>query len=93
MTVFGLKLMSELRGPRTLVDQAVAAEAAGLEFVSISDHFHPWLPEQHHSPFAWSVLGAVASRTTEIELATGVTCPIGRYNPAVVAQEIGRAHV
>ncbi|UDY37480.1 TIGR03557 family F420-dependent LLM class oxidoreductase [Dermatobacter hominis] len=86
MTVFGLKLMSELRGPVTLVDQAIAAEARGLEFVSISDHFHPWLPEQHHSPFAWSVLGAIASRTTTIELATGVTCPILRYHPAIVAQ-------
>ena len=86
MTVFGLKLMSELRGPVTLVDQAIAAEAHGFDFVSISDHFHPWLPEQHHSPFAWAVLGAIASRTTTLELATGVTCPIVRYHPAIVAQ-------
>ena len=86
MTTFGLKLMSELRGPVTLVDQAIAAEAHGMDFVSISDHFHPWLPEQHHSPFAWSVLGAIASRTTTLELATGVTCPILRYHPAIVAQ-------
>ena len=61
MTTYGLKLMTELRGPSELVEQAVAARDAGLEFASISDPFHPWIPEQEHSPFAWSVLGAIAS--------------------------------
>ena len=27
----------------------------------ISDHFHPWNDEQGHSPFVWSVLGAIAA--------------------------------
>jgi G6PDH family F420-dependent oxidoreductase len=85
MTTFGLKLMSELRDARELVDQAQAAAGAGLGFAAISDHIHPWLPEHQHSPFAWSVLGAVAARVPELELATGVTCPIGRYHPVVVA--------
>ncbi|HEX2259510.1 MAG TPA: TIGR03557 family F420-dependent LLM class oxidoreductase [Actinomycetota bacterium] len=86
MSRFGLKLMCELRDPRTLVRQAQAAEDAGFEFVAISDHFHPWLPEHSHSPFAWSVLGAVAAKTERLDLATGVTCPIMRYHPAIVAQ-------
>ena len=86
MASFGLKLMSELRSARQLIDQAVEAEQRGFEFVSLSDHFHPWLPEHEHSPFAWSVLGAIAERTSSIGLATGVTCPIGRYEPAIVAQ-------
>lgn len=86
MTSYGFKLMSELHGAGALVEQAIRAEAAGFGFVAISDHYHPWLPEHHHSPFAWSVLGAIAARTSSIELATGVTCPIGRYHPAVVAQ-------
>lgn len=85
MTRFGLKLMSELRGPRQLVDHAVAAEEAGFDFVAISDHIHPWLPEHDHSPYAWSVLGAVAQATERLDLATGLTCPIGRYHPAIVA--------
>jgi len=85
MARFGLKLMSELRSPRELVDHAVAAEEAGFDFVAISDHIHPWLSDHHHSPFAWSVLGAVAQATERIELATGLTCPIGRYHPAIVA--------
>ncbi len=83
---FGLKLMSELRDARTLVDQAQAAEDSGFEFVAISDHFHPWLSDHEHSPFAWSVLGAVAAKTRNLDIATGLTCPIIRYHPAIIAQ-------
>src|SRR5205823_5262009 len=35
---------------------------AGFDFVTISDHFHPWLFSHHHSPYAWSVLGALAAQ-------------------------------
>ncbi len=77
MTRFGLKLMAELRGPRELVDHAVLADGSGFDFVAISDHIHPWLGDHDHSPFAWSVLGAVAHATERVELATGLTCPIG----------------
>ena len=85
---FGVQsmLMSELRSARELVDQARAAEQAGFDLAVISDHFHPWLPEHDHSPFAWSVLGAIAQALPTMGLATGVTCPTGRYHPAVVAQ-------
>jgi G6PDH family F420-dependent oxidoreductase len=78
--------MCELRDARTLVRQAQAAEDAGFEFAAISDHIHPWLPQHSHSPFAWSVLGAVAARTTKLDLATGLTCPMLRYHPAIIAQ-------
>ena len=86
MTRYGYTLWCEGNGPRDLVEQAVAAEQAGFDFLVISDHIHPWLPEQHHSPFAWTVLGAVAHATEKIELATMVTCPIIRYHPVIVAQ-------
>ncbi|CAL9329757.1 F420-dependent glucose-6-phosphate dehydrogenase [Streptomyces sp. enrichment culture] len=82
----GYKLAAEGYGPTELVRQAVAAEAAGFDFVEISDHFHPWLDNQGHSPFAWGALGAIAARTERIGLATGVTCPTVRYHPAVIAQ-------
>lgn len=82
----GYKLIAEGYGPSELVRQAVAAEGAGFDFVEISDHFHPWLPESEHSGFAFSILGAIAARTERIEIATGVTCPIIRYHPAIVAQ-------
>lgn len=82
----GYKLASEAFGPHELVRQAVAAERAGFDFVEMSDHFHPWLDAQGHSPFTWTVLGAVAARTESVELATGVTCPSIRYHPAIIAQ-------
>ena len=78
--------MSELRSGSELVEHAVMADERGFDFVSISDHIHPWLPEHEHSPFAWSVLGAIATRTEHIHLVTGVTCPIVRYHPVIVAQ-------
>ncbi|WP_326686757.1 MULTISPECIES: TIGR03557 family F420-dependent LLM class oxidoreductase [unclassified Streptomyces] len=82
----GYKLASEQYGPQELIRQAVAAEAAGFDFVEMSDHYHPWLDGQGHSSFIWTVLGAVAARTERVELVTGVTCPTLRYHPAVVAQ-------
>ncbi|KAA0099626.1 TIGR03557 family F420-dependent LLM class oxidoreductase [Mycolicibacterium sp. P1-18] len=82
----GYKLAAEGFGPAELIRQAVRAEEAGFDFVEISDHFHPWLDNQGHSPFAWTVLGAIAAKTDRIGLATGVTCPTVRYHPAVIAQ-------
>jgi G6PDH family F420-dependent oxidoreductase len=86
MARFGYKLMSEEHGPSALVENASRAEDAGFDFVAISDHFHPWLRSQGHSPYAWSVLGAIAARTTRVGLVTAVTCPTVRYHPAIVAQ-------
>jgi coenzyme F420-dependent glucose-6-phosphate dehydrogenase len=83
---YGLTLSSEEHGPRQLVELAVEAEQRGFDFVSISDHFHPWLDEQGHSPFVWSVLGAIAARTEKLGVAVGVTCPTTRIHPVVLAQ-------
>jgi coenzyme F420-dependent glucose-6-phosphate dehydrogenase len=83
---YGLTLSSEEHGPRQLVELAVEAEQRGFDFVSISDHFHPWLDEQGHSPFVWSVLGAIAARTERIGVAVGVTCPTTRIHPVILAQ-------
>jgi G6PDH family F420-dependent oxidoreductase len=87
MTRFGYTLMTEQSGPRDLVRYAVAAEQAGFDFEVSSDHYSPWLTEQGHAPYAWSVLGAVAHATERVELMTYVTCPTMRYHPAVVAQK------
>ena len=43
---------------------------------------------QGHSPFVWSVLGAVAASTDHIDVGVGVSCPILRIHPAVVAQAV-----
>lgn len=82
----GFKLLAEGFGPREIVEQAVRAERAGFDFVEVSDHFHPWLKEQGHSGYVWSMLAAMAERTERIELASGVVCPTVRQHPAMVAQ-------
>lgn len=82
----GFKLISEAFGPNEIIRQAVRAEQAGFDFVEMSDHFHPWLDNQGHSSFTWTVLGAIAARTERIGLVTGVTCPTIRYHPAIIAQ-------
>ena len=86
MVEIGYTLSSEEHGPNELVENAVRAEEAGFDFVSISDHFHPWIGQQGNAPLAWSVLGGVAQATDEIGIGVGVTCPIMRYHPAIVAQ-------
>ena len=87
MTRFGYTLMTEQSGPKDLVRWAVAAEQAGFDFEVSSDHYSPWLTEQGHAPYAWTVLGAVAHATSRVDLMTYVTCPTMRYHPAVVAQK------
>ncbi|MGY0489308.1 LLM class F420-dependent oxidoreductase [Streptomyces sp. WG-D5] len=83
----GYTLMTEQAGPRELVGHAVGAEETGFDFSVTSDHYFPWLRSQGHSPYAWSVLGAVAQATSRLPLMTYVTCPTFRYHPAVVAQK------
>ena len=91
MTAFGYALSSEEHAPTDLVRNAATAEELGLEFCSISDHFHPWVETQGHSPFVWGVLGSIAERTERLELVTGVTCPIIRTHPVIVAHAAATA--
>ena len=85
MTEFGYWLSAEEHQPLDLVRNGARAEELGFSFAMISDHFHPWIDAQGHSPFVWSVLGGIAGATEQIELATGVTCPMIRTHPAIVA--------
>jgi G6PDH family F420-dependent oxidoreductase len=86
MTSFGYTLSSEEHAPSSLVAYARRAEEAGFDFASISDHYHPWISAQGHSPFVWSVLGSVAAVTERLRVGVGVTCPTIRIHPAVLAQ-------
>ncbi|MDQ2648553.1 MAG: TIGR03557 family F420-dependent LLM class oxidoreductase [Actinomycetota bacterium] len=81
----GCWLSSEEHPPRDLVRLAVEAEQVGFGDAMISDHFHPWTPTQGQSGFVWSTLGAIAHATDTLRVATGVTAPIVRMHPAVVA--------
>ncbi|MTE21619.1 TIGR03557 family F420-dependent LLM class oxidoreductase [Streptomyces sp. TRM43335] len=85
MTEYGYFLACEDHGPKELIEQARMAEQAGFTSLWISDHYHPWIDVQGHSPFVWSVIGAI-SQATSLPVQTAVTCPTVRVHPAVVAQ-------
>ncbi len=91
MTSIGLHLSSEEHGPEFVLDTARRGEQAGFDFLTISDHFHPWTRAQGNSPFVWSVLGAIAQATERVRVGTAVTCPTTRIHPAIVAQAAATA--
>ncbi len=86
MIKIGYSLITEEHPPERLLKHAEQAERCGFSHLVVSDHFHPWLSSQGHSPFVWNILGALSVVTGEIEIGTAVTCPIRRYHPAIVAQ-------
>ncbi len=85
MPQLGWKAGAEQYPPTELCDYAVTAEQAGFDLIDVSDHFHPW-SEAGQASFTWTWLGAVAVQTNRIHIGPGVTCPILRYHPAVIAQ-------
>ncbi len=86
MIELGYKLSSEEFGPNDLVRLAQRAEQVGFTFALISDHFHPWVDRQGHSPFVWTALGGIAQATQRLRVGTGVTCPTIRIAPPIIAQ-------
>ena len=91
MPEIGYTLSSEEHHPNDLVEYASRAEAVGFDFLSVSDHFHPWNTAQGESPFVWSTLGGVAAATEDIDVGVGVSAPIVRIHPAVYAQATATA--
>ena len=82
----GYFLSCEEWGPADLIAQAVNAKQAGFDGLWISDHYHPWNDRQGHSPFVWSMIGAIAQATKGMPVTTAVTCPTMRIHPAIIAQ-------
>ena len=82
----GYAISSEEHLPNDIVRHARLAEEAGFTYALISDHYHPWVDAQGHSPFVWSVIGGIATATDQLRLGTGVTCPTIRIHPAIIAQ-------
>src|SRR5688572_1848154 len=91
MVEIGYALSSEEHTPLDLVRWAELAEEAGFGFALISDHYHPWTDSQGHSPFVWGLIGAISQRTEKLVLGTGVTAPILRIHPAIIAQAAATA--
>src|SRR5215208_6369903 len=82
---YWIQLATEQFPPSALVRQAQEAERAGFDALNVSDHFQPWW-EPGESGHAWALLGAIGQATSTVGVGTGVTAPVFRHNPAVVAQ-------
>lgn len=86
MTKFSYFLGSEQWQPEELIKHAALAKEAGFDMLTISEHFHPWVDDYSASNFTWSTLGALANKIPSLDLGTGVTTPLWRMHPGVVAQ-------
>lgn len=86
MTRFAYFAGHEQFQPEDLVRHAVLAEEAGFDMILVSEHFHPWVDDLGASGFAFATIGAMAQATDRVEFTTGVTTPLWRFHPAVVAQ-------
>jgi G6PDH family F420-dependent oxidoreductase len=85
MTTIGYAAMLEQFHPTDLLEWCPQAEQAGFSAgFMVSEHFHPWTPQQGQSAFAWSFMGALGLRTS-LRFGSAVTCPGFRYHPAVIA--------
>ena len=68
------------------LEQTIRAEKVGFDSVWADDHFHPWYHDNAQSAQAWAWMGAALQATKKVFISTCITCPIMRYNPAIVAQ-------
>jgi coenzyme F420-dependent glucose-6-phosphate dehydrogenase len=85
MTRYFLAPAFEQFTPENLLRQAIAAERAGFDGISCSDHLQPWW-DGGESGATWPALGAIGQATERVPLGTGVTPTAARYHPALIAQ-------
>jgi F420-dependent hydroxymycolic acid dehydrogenase len=84
--MLGFMLAHEQFPASQLLNFGTRAEQAGFDVLATSDHFQPWQANQGHSGAASATLAALSQRIQRCWMGTTVTCPILRYDPAVVAQ-------
>jgi coenzyme F420-dependent glucose-6-phosphate dehydrogenase len=72
--------------PSDLLHDVIYMDHTGIERCWTSDHYMPWWNTGASGGAAWPWLGAALARTNKITIGTGVTAPILRYHPAIVAQ-------
>ena len=86
MIKFGIHAAHEQLNPSDLLDDVIKMEENGIERCWTSDHYMPWWHSGAAGGAAWPWLGAALAKTEKIVMGTGVTAPILRYHPAIVAQ-------
>jgi coenzyme F420-dependent glucose-6-phosphate dehydrogenase len=86
MVKISIQAAHEQVNPRDLLNDVISMDQNGIERCWTSDHYMPWWDTGASGGAAWSWLGAALAKTTNIAIGTGVTAPILRYHPAIVAQ-------
>jgi coenzyme F420-dependent glucose-6-phosphate dehydrogenase len=85
MVRLSIQAPHEQINPTDLLNDVIMMERYGIEKWWSSDHYMPWWHTGAAGGAAWPWLGAALAKTDRIVVGTGVTAPILRYNPAVVA--------
>ena len=86
MVRISIQAAYEQVNPRDLLDDVITMDENGIERCWTSDHYMPWWDTGASGGGAWPWLGAALAKTKTIIIGTGVTAPILRYHPAIVAQ-------
>lgn len=86
MTRISIQAAHEQVNPKDLLSDVIAMDEKGIQRCWTSDHYMPWWDSGASGGAAWPWLGAALARTRNIVIGTGVTAPILRYHPAIVAQ-------
>src|ERR671921_573367 len=86
MVKISIQAAHEQVNPTDLLNDVILMDKNGIARCWSSDHYMPWWHTGAAGGAAWPWLGAALAKTDRIVVDTGVTAPILRYNPAVVAQ-------
>ena len=86
MTKISIQAAHEQVNPKDLLNDVIAMDEVGIQRCWTSDHYMPWWDSGASGGAAWPWMGAALARTKNIVVGTGVTAPILRYHPAIVAQ-------
>lgn len=86
MKFIGYWASQEQYSMQDLLRLVVEAEKGGFTATMTSDHFHPWRHDGGFGNFTWVWLASALERNKNMKFITGVTSPVFRYNPAIIAQ-------
>jgi coenzyme F420-dependent glucose-6-phosphate dehydrogenase len=86
MTRISIQAAHEQVNPKELLSDVITMDEKGIQRCWTSDHYMPWWDSGASGGAAWPWIGAALARTRNIVIGTGVTAPILRYHPAIVAQ-------
>jgi coenzyme F420-dependent glucose-6-phosphate dehydrogenase len=85
-TKLSIQAAHEQINPLDLLDDVIYLDTKDIERCWTSDHYMPWWDSGASGGAAWPWMGAALAKTTKLAIGTGVTAPILRYHPAIVAQ-------